>query len=81
MVAGNVLALTGDITKVGLWLGDTDVRVLMRSYLRNRQDDLKHVVSGLSLPERTAPKANTDGNETATAPTKGAAGKAVHLSM
>jgi integrase len=67
----SVLEATGDITKVGAWLGDSDVRVLTRSYLRNRPDDLKHVVSGLSLPARTEPKTNTDGNETATATTKG----------
>jgi hypothetical protein len=67
----SVLEATGDITKVGAWLGDSDVRVLTRSYLRNRPDDLKHVVSGLSLPARTEPKSSTDGNETATATTKG----------
>jgi integrase len=67
----SVLEATGDITKVGAWLGDSDVRVLTRSYLRNRPDDLKHVVADATLPQRTAPKANTDGNETATATTKG----------
>lgn len=71
----SVLEETGDITKVGAWLGDSDVRVLTRSYLRNRPDDLKHVVAGLSLPARTEPKGHTSGNETATAPTKGAADK------
>lgn len=66
-----VLEGTGDITKVGAWLGDSDVRVLTKSYLRNRPDDLVGVVSGANLPARTEPNANTSGNETATAPTKG----------
>lgn len=52
----SVLEATGDITKVGAWLGDSDVRVLTKSYLRNRPDDLVGVVSGATLPARTEPK-------------------------
>lgn len=68
MAGGNVLATTGDITKVGDWLGDTDVRVLRKSYLRTRTDHLAAVVANTTLP-----KADKTSNETATAPTKGAA--------
>lgn len=68
MAGGNVLAATGDITKVGDWLGDTDVRVLRKSYLRHRTDHLAAVVAATTLP-----KATKSGDETATAPTKGAA--------
>lgn len=65
MVAGNVLALTGDITKVGLWLGDTDVRVMQRSYLRDRPEDAATMVAELRLPSL-----HTTGDQTASAPVK-----------
>lgn len=63
MVAGNVLSVTGDITKVGDWLGDSDVRTLRRSYLRNRTDGLDAVVGAMTLPTQAA---DTTGDETAT---------------
>jgi integrase len=66
MSANNVLSITGDITKVGKWLGDSDVRVLQNSYLRNRPEDMAAVVATAALPKR-----DKTGNETATAPTKG----------
>ena len=68
MAGGNVLAATGDITKVGDWLGDTDVRVLRKSYLRQRPEHLATIAAGTALPV-----AGKTGNETATAPTRGAA--------
>lgn len=72
----SIVSAVSDATEeYDTWLGDSDVRVLTKSYLRNRPDDLKHVVSGLSLPARTEPKSNTSGNETATAPTRGAEAK------
>lgn len=67
MAAGNVLAVTGDITRVGDWLGDTDVRVLRRSYLRSRPDDLAPVVAAAQLPTT-----GKTGNQTATGALKGA---------
>lgn len=67
MAGGNVLAATGDITKVGDWLGDTDVRVLRKSYLRHRTDHLAEVVATTVLPAR-----RKTSNETATAPVGGA---------
>lgn len=73
MVGGNVLKVTGDITKVGDYLGDSDVRVLRRSYLRNRPDQLAAVVSAMRLPAAIEGKAGASGNETATAPVGGAA--------
>lgn len=66
MAAGNVLAVTGDITRVGDWLGDTDVRVLRRSYLRSRPDDLAPVVAATTLPT------GKTGNQTATGASEGA---------
>jgi integrase len=70
MAGGNVLAATGDITKVGDWLGDTDVRVLRKSYLRQRPEHLATIAAGTALP-----LADKSGNQTATAPTRGAAGQ------
>ncbi|MCO4098850.1 MAG: hypothetical protein HEQ38_05500 [Gemmatimonas sp.] len=80
MVGGNVLNVTGDITKVGDWLGDSDVRVLRKSYLRSRPGALSAVVQGSVLPgsaksvsriqPASAPKANDSSNETATDATR-----------
>jgi integrase len=65
MAGGNVLAATGDITKVGDWLGDTDMRVLRKSYLRARPDGLATVVATTHLPQRIKQTAKS-GNKTAT---------------
>ena len=54
MAGNNALAATGDITKVGQWLGDTDLRVLKRSYLRDRPEDLAGVVAAAGIPTRDA---------------------------
>jgi integrase len=67
MAAGNVLAATGDITRVGDWLGDTDVRVLRRSYLRSRPEDLAAVVAATQLPT-----VGESGNQMATGARRGA---------
>lgn len=68
MAGGNVLEATGDITKVGDWLGDSDLRVLRKSYIRERDGQMASIAAGTALP-----KADTSSNETATAPTGGAA--------
>lgn len=52
MRAGSVLEATGDITKAGDWLGDSDVRVMRKSYLRQRHGHLNTVVAGIALPAR-----------------------------
>lgn len=67
MSAGNVLAMTGDITKVGLWLGDSDMRVLRKSYLHGRKEDYAKMVSGSNMPKGGKQKRDTKGNEVATA--------------
>lgn len=72
MAGGNVLAATGDITKVGDWLGDTDMRVLKKSYLRARPEGLAAVVATTKLPQRDKHASAQSGNKTATAPTSGA---------
>lgn len=71
MVAGNVLDVTGDITKVGDYLGDSDVRVLRRSYLRSRVGHLAKVADAMTLPAPAVSAADTSGNETATGAVKG----------
>ena len=77
MAGGNVLAATGDITKVGDWLGDTDMRVLKKSYLRARPEGLATVVATTKLPPREKQPASKTGNKMATAPTRGAAEETV----
>lgn len=52
MAGGNVLDATGDINAVGEWLGDTDLRVLKRSYLKPRPDRLAAIAAKLSTPRR-----------------------------
>lgn len=68
MAAKTVLAATGDLELAGRWLGDTDLRVLKRSYLRDRADDLTPAADAVALQRR-----NTTGNETATARREGRA--------
>lgn len=77
MAGGNVLAATGDITKVGDWLGDTDMRVLKKSYLRARPEGLATVVATTKLPPREKQPSSKTGNKMATAPTRGAAEETV----
>jgi integrase len=49
MVVNNVLALTGNITRAGQYIGDTDLKTLGRSYVRERADDLRDVAGMVSL--------------------------------
>jgi integrase len=54
--ANTVLRATGgDITAVSYWLGDSDLRVLQRSYLRTRDDDGARIAATLNGP-RTVPQ-------------------------
>lgn len=52
MVVNNVLALTGNITLAGKWIGDDDIRTLQRSYVRERQEELRDVANAVELPGR-----------------------------
>lgn len=53
--ANQVLRATGgDLTAVSYWIGDTDLRVLQRSYLRTRADDGAKIAALVNGP-RTAP--------------------------
>lgn len=54
MAGGNVLAATGDIKAVGDWLGDRDLRVLQRSYLKERPERLAGIAAKLSTPRTIA---------------------------
>lgn len=56
MAGGNVLEATGDINAVGEWLGDVDLRVVKKSYLKERPDRLADLAAKLSTP-RTSPDA------------------------
>jgi integrase len=55
MAVNNVLALTGDLTKAGQWIGDTDARTLSRSYVRARPEELRDLSAKVVLPPK-APK-------------------------
>lgn len=63
MVAKSVLDATGNLELAGRYIGDTDMRVLKKSYLRHRTDDMAPAVKAVG----DLPKRNTKGNETATA--------------
>ena len=41
---------TKDLLKVGLWLGNTDIRVLKRSYVKDRREDYDEILASLSMP-------------------------------
>jgi integrase len=49
MVVGNVLALTGNLTRAGQWIGDTDARTLSRSYVRERPEEMRDVAAMVAL--------------------------------
>jgi site-specific recombinase XerD len=69
MVAKSVLDATGNLELAGRYIGDSDMRVLKRSYLRDRTDDLAPAVTAVG----TLPTRDTKGNETATARRRGRA--------
>lgn len=50
MVLGNVLAKTGNLVRAGQFIGDSDVRTLTRSYVRERAEDLRDVAQSIELP-------------------------------
>lgn len=51
MVLNNALALTGNLTRAGQWIGDTDARTLSRSYVRERPEDMRDVAQSINLPK------------------------------
>jgi integrase len=69
MVAKSVLEATGNLELAGRYIGDSDLRVLKRSYLRDRTDDLAPAVAAVG----TLPPRDAKGDETATARRKGRA--------
>lgn len=67
MALNNALAITGNLTRAGQWIGDTDARTLSRSYVRERPDELRDVASKMGL--QAVQKAQQTGNPpTKTAP-------------
>lgn len=60
-VLNNALAITGNIVRAGQFIGDTDLRTLQRSYVRERAEDLRDVADAMTLPR-------TERNQTVTEP-------------
>ncbi len=50
-ILNQVLAATGNLTRAGQWIGDTDMRTLTRSYVRVRPEELRDVANAVRLPE------------------------------
>lgn len=50
MVLNNALASTGNLTRAGQFIGDSDMRTLTRSYVRVRPEELRDVAQGMRLP-------------------------------
>lgn len=74
MVAKSVLDATGNIEMTGRYIGDSDPRVLKKSYLRDRPGDLDAAVAAVgSLPVR-----DKSGDKLATARRKGRAAAKVN---
>lgn len=66
MAAGNVLELTGNLKQAGEWIGDTDLRVLAKSYLKQRPDQLRAIAAQLGT-SMGAPRAVKTAKKTAIA--------------
>lgn len=49
-VVNEVLALTGNLTRAGQYIGDSDIRTLARSYVRARPEELRDVAAAVKLP-------------------------------
>ena len=56
MAAGNALELTGNLKLAGEWIGDTDLRVLAKSYFKHRPEQLRSIANQMSA-SMGAPKA------------------------
>jgi hypothetical protein len=63
MVVGEIVRLTGDIATAAQFIGDTDLRVVNRSYLKRRDDQLRAVADQLDSAHVQPRK----GHESATA--------------
>jgi hypothetical protein len=50
MAARTVLELTGDINAAAEWIGDTDLRVVKRSYLKERPESLVRTAALIRMP-------------------------------
>lgn len=47
----NALKLTGNLSMAGRFIGDTDMRTLTRSYVRDRPEEFRELASRIALPE------------------------------
>jgi integrase len=73
MVLNNALAISGNLTRAGQFIGDTDMRTLTQSYVRDRPEELRDVARSMHLPGERPPnlrqKKQRSGNtDTKTAP-------------
>ena len=50
MAARTVLELTGDINAAAEWIGDTDLRVVKKSYLKERPESLANTAALIRMP-------------------------------
>ena len=61
MAAGNVLVATGgDLKAAGDWIGDTDLRVLTRSYAKKRPERMVQVAGLIQMPTEGAASATPE---------------------
>lgn len=58
MVVGEIVRLTGDIAAAAQFIGDTDLRVVNRSYLKRRDDQLRAVAERLDVAHAPTRKSN-----------------------
>ena len=50
MAARTVLELTGDVNAAAEWIGDTDLRVVKRGYLKERPESLVRTAALVRMP-------------------------------
>jgi len=55
MLAGDIMALTGNLKTAGDAIGDKDLRVLQEHYLRTREDQVREAFAKLDEPESVTP--------------------------
>ena len=60
MVVGEIVRLTGDVAAAAQFIGDTDLRVVNRSYLKRRIDQLVAVAARLDAAPKDQPSGNQE---------------------
>ena len=70
LVVGEIVRVTGDLAAAAQFIGDTDLRVVNRSYLKRRDDQLRAVAEQLDAAQGPAHDPRKD-NQSATEPADG----------